>query len=174
MSVILYLHWPQNSTLGVENKSKFLASLSASILAALGLSLLLLHEERRSDRASVLATLYLFTIALCDVVYLFLTSQKTSHTDFWHVVFIRCCMHTALLLLEWCTDRLPPLCTPNKVHSPDEFYSVVNRALFIWINPFLVHGYKNILIQEDMPPLSQDMRPEVTRCAILKTWSQRG
>ncbi|KAK0708156.1 putative ABC transporter [Lasiosphaeris hirsuta] len=57
--------------------------------------------------------------------------------------------------------------------SPEECSGILSKAFFFWINPILARGYRNILIQHDLPHLSRDMRPEAIREGILKAWSQR-
>lgn len=83
-------------------------------------------------------------------------------------------MHSALLILECCVQGRPAFSELNKQQSPEELYGVLGRVLFTWINPILLRGYRGILVNQDSPPLGQDMKPEFTRKAILQAWSQRG
>ncbi|KAH8689022.1 putative ABC transporter [Talaromyces proteolyticus] len=57
--------------------------------------------------------------------------------------------------------------------SPEELHGVLSRVFLIWINRVLLRGYKNILVNQDAPPLSPDTKPEVTRRRMLSAWSQR-
>ncbi|KAH3540206.1 hypothetical protein KXV64_006099 [Aspergillus fumigatus] len=61
----------------------------------------------------------------------------------------------------------------NEHQPPEELYGILSRLLFIIINPILLRGYKSILVGRDLPTLSQGMKPEFTRKAILQAWSQR-
>lgn len=173
LSVILLSYWTKVSILDVQHKTTFLVSLFASILAALGLSLLLLQEQQRSHKASDLATLYLLASILCDVVHLTMPSDTARHTNTSRPVLLRCCMHSALLVLE-CRAKRPAFSALSKHQPPEELYGILSRVLFTWINPILLQGYKNILVDQDLPSLSRDMKPEFTRQAILQTWSQLG
>ena len=160
-------------TLDIQYKTSLLLSLVASILAALGLSLLLLQEQQRSPRASDLATLYLLASILCDAVYLTMPLESARHTNISHPVIIRCCIHSTLLVLESRAKNLA-FSVLSKDQSPEELHGVLSRVFFAWIIPILLQGYKNILVDEDLPSLSRDIKPEFTRKAILHAWSQRG
>ncbi|TVY68841.1 ABC transporter FUM19 [Lachnellula suecica] len=87
-------------------------------------------------------------------------------------ILVRCFMHMILLVLENHGKR-PALNVFNKSQSPEELSGILEKVFFIWINPILIQGYRNILVDQDLPPLNRDLTPEVTRKAILQTWSQR-
>ena len=156
-----------------QHQTSFLFSLSFSILAALGLSILFLLEQQRSHEASDLATLYLLASIICDGIYLLMPNKAPSNRDAQRPVVLRCCLHCILLALEW-HARGVVLSDPGKDQDPEQFRGVLSRALFIWINPILLRGYHSILTDQDMPYLSEDMKPDSTRKEILRTWSQRG
>ncbi|KAE8384470.1 P-loop containing nucleoside triphosphate hydrolase protein [Aspergillus alliaceus] len=173
LSLILSSYCTKVSRLDVQHKAIFLASLFASIPAALGLSVLLLQEQQRSQRPSDLARLYLLSSILCDAVHLATPSKIARHANTLRPVLLRCCMHSALLVLECCAKGRPAFSELNKQQSPEELCGVLSRVLFTWINPILLRGYRGILVNQDSPPLGQDMKPEFTRKAILQAWSQR-
>lgn len=83
-------------------------------------------------------------------------------------------MHLALLILKYCTGGDLAFSNINKHQPPEELYSILSRLLFIFINLILLRGYKSILVGRDLPTLSQGIKPEFTRKAILQAWSQRG
>ena len=139
----------------------------------MGLSLLLFLEQQRSLKASDLAILYLVAAILCDAVVLTMPSEVLEHTDISRPVLVRCFMHFVLLVLE-CRTKRSAFSALNNHLSLEELHSVLSRALFTWINPILFQGYKNILVDQDLSSLSRDMKPEFTRDAILRAWSQRG
>ncbi|KAH8596734.1 putative ABC transporter [Bisporella sp. PMI_857] len=150
----------------------FVTSLLASLLAAPGLSLLLHLEQRRSLKPSDLATLYLVAMLICDTVLLTVQSGVAAHPEISRPVQIRCCIHFVILMLELRTKRLD-FNIINKQQSPEELNGVLSRAFFTWIIPILLQGYRNVLIDQDLPFLSHDIKPELTRKKILQTWSQR-
>lgn len=174
LAIILTLTWIELSGLSVQLKSEYLGSLILSILAALCLSLLLLQEERRSDRASDLAVLYLLASTLCDVIILATPSSVVRHAHFSRMVLFRCSTHATLLLLECYTKRRTACHDFTVAVSPEERHGILNRVFFIWINPILLRGYTSILVNQDLPSLGQSMKPELTRESIIESWSKRG
>jgi hypothetical protein len=109
---------------------------------------------------------------LCDIVHLFMLSKAATIPTISRLMFLRCSVHSVLLILESCANA-PVLSVPGKQQSPEELSGVLGRTLFTWVNPILLRGYNSILTSQDLPPLSQSMKPESTRKAILKTWAQR-
>lgn len=144
-------------------------SLSASLAAALGLSLLLFLEQRRSAGPSDLAVLYLLACVGSDVMLLTMPAQGFAGPRVQKPAVMRLSLYSALLLLETAgkgCDRLG--------ESPEESHGVLSRAFFTWINPILLKGYRTILVQDDLPPVRSDMRPERTREAMIRAWNERG
>ncbi|KAI0859592.1 putative ABC transporter [Xylaria cubensis] len=87
-------------------------------------------------------------------------------------VVVRCTVFSALLVGEYCVKR-PALHNTSDCLLSEYTRGVLNRLLFLWINPILSRGYRNILRPQDVPPLSQDMNSDHTRMAMLQAWSQR-
>lgn len=141
-------------------------SLSASLVAALGLSLLLFLEQRRSAAPSDLAVLYLLASAGCEIMLLTMPAQGYANP---RPTVIRLFLYSALLLLETAGKG----CV-RQGESPEESHGVLSRAFFTWINPILLRGYRTILVEDDMPPVRSDMRPDRTREAMLRAWNGRG
>lgn len=146
-------------------------SLSASLVAALGLSLLLFLAQARTGKPSDFATLYLLASVSCDVVLLTLPSGEDTTTGVSSPVIVRLIFSSALVALQTARD-LRGYVAPDR--SPEESSGLLSRVLFTWINPSLVRGYKNILTHGDLPHLRTDMKPELTRDAMIRTWEQRG
>jgi ATP-binding cassette subfamily C (CFTR/MRP) protein 1 len=143
------------------------------MVAALGLGPLLLLEQRRSLKPSDLATMYLVASILCDIALLAMRSGVAAHVEISRPVRIRFLMQFVLLILEIWSKR-STLSISNNTLSPEELNGVLSRVFFTWINPILLRGYQIILVEQDLPPLSQDIKPKVTREAILQAWSERG
>ncbi|CZR52737.1 related to multidrug resistance protein [Phialocephala subalpina] len=170
LSIISLIYLINYLTSPTQNETPLVASILISIFADLGLGLLLFLSQRRSLRPSDLATLYLISSILCDVILLTIPSGLPPYSS--HLIALRCMFHFALLILE-CRNRLLVDGATNKSQSPEETSGVLSRVFFSWINPILIQGYKNILIDQDLPPLSQELRPKATRRGILQAWDQR-
>ncbi|KAI1756695.1 putative ABC transporter [Xylaria castorea] len=172
LSIILTSYWAKLSSPDSQNETTFLVALFTSALAALGLSVLLFLEQQRSHKGSDLATLYLCASILCDVVYLTMPAKAAKPTSSSRPVVIRCIFFSALLLWECCVKHSAVHDIGDRLLSED-MRGVLSRLLFVWINPILAQGYRNILLPQDVPPLSQDMKSERTRMAMIQAWSQR-
>ncbi|KAI0391308.1 putative ABC transporter [Xylariaceae sp. FL0594] len=170
LSVTLSLFWPDAFVLHIPHQAYFLSSLMASIIASLGLSVLLFHEQSRYHKPSDLPRLYLLCIAICDAIYLTLPTDSDRGLSTRLPVVLRCVAHTALFLLEcWTRPRL----VDDGWTSAEEANGMLGRAFFTWINPFLIQGYKNVLVDQDLTPLNRDMKPALTRRAVFGSWSRR-
>jgi len=173
LSVILLAYLAELLTSSEEHELLFVASLIASLVAALGLSLLLYLEQKWSPKPSDIATLYLVASILCDVVLLTDPAGTTAHTETPRPVLVRCLMHLTLLIFERYSKHSIPSAL-GEPRSPEELSGVLSRVFFTWINPILFQGYKNLLVDQDLPPLSRGLKPKVIRKAILQAWDQRG
>lgn len=148
-------------------------SVSASMVAALGLGILCFLEQDGPARPSDLAVLYLLASVGCDLALLTMPARAYTSTRTSIPVVVRLSINTALLVSNSSGRRsVRSNSTPGK--SPEESNGVLSRVFFTWINPILLKGYRRILTLEDLPPLRSDMRPERTRETILSTWGQRG
>ncbi|ATZ47318.1 hypothetical protein BCIN_02g06110 [Botrytis cinerea B05.10] len=136
------------------------------------MSLLLVLENKRSPKPSDLAVLYLLPSIICDVLLLTMPPKIQALSTASQPLLARCVLHSAILVFESC-DKRPSLGSSSNLQSPEESHGVLGRVLYTWINPILFQGYTNILVDQDLPPLSQDMKPEFIRKSMLQTWSLR-
>jgi ATP-binding cassette subfamily C (CFTR/MRP) protein 1 len=141
--------------------------------AALGLSLLLVLEQRRSARASDVTVLYLAVETMCDLLLLTMQLGFSALSGVSYPVVARCSIHLLLLVLESCNIGYW-IDISSELQCPEESSSLLGRLFYTWINPILLQGSRNILVNQDMPPLGRNMGPESTRTAIIQAWSTRG
>ncbi|KAF8851871.1 putative ABC transporter [Acephala macrosclerotiorum] len=170
LSIILLAFLVEDLTSPRPHYLSFVVSTLVSIVASLGLSLLLFLSQRRLIQPSDLATLYLVASILCDILLLTIPSGPPSY--FRYPVLLQCLIQLALLILE-CQRKHPADSATFKRLSPEESNGVLSRVFFSWINPILVQGYRNILINQDLPPLGRDLTPKATRRGILQAWDSR-
>ncbi|KAI8633828.1 putative ABC transporter [Xylariaceae sp. FL1651] len=135
-------------------------SLTASLIAMLGLTALLQVEQRRTFRPSGSVIVYLTSSILTDIALLTLPLEAAEPKYYFRPVL----------------GRLPKRANPNILEtplSPEDTESVLGRTFFIWINPILLKGYRNILTKDDLPTTSGKMKPSVTRQRMIRAWEQR-
>ncbi|KAK6853983.1 hypothetical protein PG995_010795 [Apiospora arundinis] len=173
LSAALFLYRAEATALEIQYEARYWLSHFASTLAALGLSLLLFLEQQWCYRISHQATLYLLVSILCDIVYLAIQFYAAERTNLSRPVLIRFCAQLTLFVLEYRTQRRPILGARGKVPHSQKFHGLFSRLLFLWVNPILLQGYRNVLRQTDMPPLDEEMLPGHTRKAMIKSWSER-
>ncbi|KAK8078302.1 hypothetical protein PG996_004472 [Apiospora saccharicola] len=149
-----------------------LISLSVSTSAATKLCLVLLLEQYRASGPSDVTTLYYCASIIIDGVFIWRLLDDPFAAGPHRIVLIRCFAHTCLLVLELRT-KSPAYDRDGRRLSPEERHSILNRAVFAWVNPVLAQGYTRILSEQDMPVPSRDMRPEHYRKLMIHSWSQR-
>lgn len=142
-----------------------LASLAMSLIAALGLNLLLHLEQHRDCKPSCAATLYLLASVLCDLVALAMPSTALHRPP-----PARCLLYAVLLALGC---FMPRPNTPGIPRSEDES-GIFGRLFFTWINPVLLRGYKSRLSSRDLPQLGAGLSAKLSRDSLLGAWNRRG
>ncbi|KAL2070754.1 hypothetical protein VTL71DRAFT_13780 [Oculimacula yallundae] len=173
LSIALFPYWVNVLAFNLERNVYFLVALFTSQLGTLGLSLLLLVEYQGSLNPSDLTSIYLIASILCDAVYLTMPLGVARQAGAFRIVAFRCFIYLIILVLENLTIRTA-FEEASKEQSPEETHGVMSRVLFTWINPILYRGYSNVLVDADLPPLSEDIKPEFTRRDMIRTWSSRG
>ncbi|KAI0814233.1 putative ABC transporter [Xylaria sp. FL0064] len=167
---ILMSYWTDLSRFNFPYINR-LISLLVFGLATVGLSLRLFHEQQ-SHKPSIRVILRLCVCLLCDSIYLALPSSTAIWANTSYPVLLRCCVHSVFLVLEF-SVRIFASGSASKCQSPEELHGVLGKVLFTWINPILLQGYRNTLVDQELPQLSPDIKPEATRKAILQAWSER-
>lgn len=163
LPVYLFLH-----LFSSQLEPLLLLSVATSLIAAVGLNLLTYLGQRRASKHSDSATLYLLASVLCDSVALTVPSSVRRPPP------ARCLLHTLLLVLECFLPRANQQGTPRKNQAPEDNAGTLNRLLFAWINPFLLQGYKSLLLSYDLPSLPLDMSAKLIRQAMVESWNRRG
>ncbi|KAK3301707.1 P-loop containing nucleoside triphosphate hydrolase protein [Chaetomium strumarium] len=144
-----------------------LLSLAASLIAALGLNLLMYLEQRRANKPSDLAILYLLASVACDLVALTVPSAVRRPPP------ARWLLHTLLLVLESFESPVNQAWTPRKSQAPEDNSSILSRLFFAWINPVVLRGYRSLLLSDDSPPLPRDLDAKLSKQGMVESWNRR-
>ena len=126
-------------------------------------------EHRRSVRPPDLVVLYLLSTSLLDAVCLALP----SYLDMPFGLTLGLAAKVVLLLLE-CQRKDSILPDARKQRSGEENASLFSKAFFWWIHPILALGYRNILLNHDLPPIKRSLKSSTLRSNIMDTWHRRG
>ncbi|KAG7285995.1 hypothetical protein NEMBOFW57_008291 [Staphylotrichum longicolle] len=105
--------------------------LRLSLVATMGLNVLLYLEQCRVSKPSDLATLYLLAAVLSD------------------------------------------LGMPQRKQAPEDRSGILGRLFLVWVTPTVLSGYRNMLLRDDLPSLSQELRVKSSRKAMVELWRRR-
>lgn len=147
--------------------------MAISLIATLGLTLLLFIEHKCSFKPSDSGIVYLISSMSIDVILLTLPTEAMESRKFFRPVLGRFLHDLALLVLENLPKQEIPSTFKTRL-SPEETRGVLSRTFFAWINPILLKGYRNILTNEDLPTLGRDIKPDITRQRMIRAWDKRG
>ncbi len=173
ITALFFVKWITLGPSAGRSDLLFASSLATSPAAGLGLGYLLYREKQQLSKPSNLASWYLVAVAICDVLALTAPSSVPLEDLVKQLLLVRLGVHVLLLVLE-SFDSRPTTDSERNLSSPEERSGIIGKAFFSWINPILARGYKNLLVDSDLPPLSCDIKPDSARKAALAAWSQRG
>lgn len=142
--------------------------LRLSLVATMGLNALLYLEQRRVSKPSDLATLYLLAAVLSDLVTLTVPSAgRRPPTG-------RCLLRALLLILSCVLPDTIPQGMPQRKQAPEDRSGILGRLFLVWVTPIVLSGYRNMLLSDDLPSLSQELRVKSSREAMVELWRRRG
>ncbi|KIW17984.1 hypothetical protein PV08_02270 [Exophiala spinifera] len=140
--------WAAPSAQSLRTRASIPAA-SLSFAATLGLACLSYTEHMRSITPSLIINLYLLLTLPLDfaqVRSLWLRGADSAVTPiFTSVTSIKAC----LLLVE-AIEKASLLLPPFKSSSPESTSGIYSRALFWWLNPLFLLGYKTILSDDNL------------------------
>ncbi|KAI1383398.1 ABC transporter [Hypoxylon trugodes] len=160
----------ENST--INGGDLHVASQALEFVAALNLCALSWIEHHRSFYPSHLIILYLIASLIRDgaeIPWSFLGSHDRLVDD---PVLARVVLEVALLA----TESLQKTYIEGSLYegvSLEERSSVLDRVFFWWINPVLLEGYRNVLLNSDLPSIDSKLLSKPVRVAALRAWDQR-
>lgn len=134
-----------------------------SFASAFALALLSHLEHRRSIRPSFLASVYILVTLIFDIArtrtHWLLRQDDAVAATLTAIVAVKLVM----LVLEASEKRSILLAIYNN-YSTESTGGPFNRALFCWLNPLLLKGYRSVLSIDDLFPINENLSSrEVTR-----------
>ncbi|KAI1405376.1 putative ABC transporter [Hypoxylon fuscum] len=172
LSGFLLFHLLSAFNPSTQIRASFIVSMAISLIATLGLTLLLFIEHKCSFKPSDSGIVYLISSMSIDVILLTLPTEAMESRKFFRPVLGRFLHDLALLVLENLPKQEIPSTFKTRL-SPEETRGVLSRTFFAWINPILLKGYRNILTNEDLPTLGRDIKPDITRQRMIRAWDKR-
>ncbi|KAI1382387.1 ABC transporter [Hypoxylon crocopeplum] len=148
------------------------ASRTLEFIATLILCVLSWLEHRRSIRPSDLIVLYLLGCLIRDGFEIPWVVQRQRDWLMQDPILARMILEVALFATENLQKDRIQMSTHEDV-SLEETSSILSRAFFWWINPILSEGYRNVLLNCDLPSIDTKLRSKPIRGAALYAWNQR-
>jgi len=145
-------------------------NLGLSLLAAIGLSVLIIQSHRRSIRSSDLAILYLTATCILEFVWITVPTHPGSTPFMIWATFVSA---FALLPLE-CQGKQDIWLGGHEILGPEDEANCLSRAFFWWTHDILARGYKKVLNDDDLPPIDRNLASREVRSRIIQVWNSRG
>ena len=149
-----------------------LAHLVPSAAAAIGVCLLSRTEHRRSVTPSTLIVLYLLASLTLDSIWLLIPSLALDSRLDSRFLLVQLAAKATLLAVE-CPNKEKVLVSRYQELSPEERSGVLQRVFFWYINPVLVRGYDNILVEDDLPSLDRQTWSGELRQSAERVWKEQ-
>lgn len=143
-----------------------------SLVAALGLLVLSPLAHKRTLRPSDLITAYLLVKLILGLLCLQFQEEHDLRSPCGMLVIVQPLSTLALLLFELRSKRAV-LLQPFANQPPEATTSFLGNWLFLWVNPILWKGYKNILSQDELPTLDEHMSSKSLRLLTREVWDAR-
>lgn len=158
---------------GSLNARASLASVATTFIASLGISYLSIVEHRRTIRPSTVVIAFLLLTSLISVVWW--TVPLPKQDDVLLRVLVSCQIFLNLLMLVNESYSKRKILTQFWHElSNEETSGLLERALFLWINPILAEGYRIVLLESSLPRIHSSLSSSRLRDAIWEKWNSRG
>ena len=146
-----------------------IAAASVSFIASLATFIVSYMEHRRSPRPSVLLNSFLFISLLLDITIL---------RSVWLSIFIETNLKAiytastairAIMLVLEAVERRSLLAGE---YPPEATSGLYGRAMFIWVTPLLMTGFRRLLQSSDLYALDKDMDPALINERFWRQWNK--
>nr|POE50463.1 abc transporter c family member 9 [Quercus suber] len=165
----LLVLWAKTSSATIVHTRATLATASLTFVASLGVGLLSWLGHQRALRPSFILSVYLlFSIILdlprCRTLWL-LRSDASIAAVFTSSIALR----VVLLVLET-VEKRSMLSASYRNTSAESTRGPFNLALFLWLVPLFVKGYKKILVLDDLEQFDPKLQSKPLSRALVDTW----
>lgn len=141
-----------------------------SFCNAVAFSALSYLEHSKSLRPSALLNTYLFFSLLFDVVRARILWLRGDDISFSALFTASLAMKAIMLILEsWRKSPLGEM--RNK--SPEESAGIFALSLFLWLNRLVIHGFRKLLLMEDLYPMAEKMSAESLHHEFWAKWTSQ-
>ena len=131
-----------------------------------------LVEHNHALRPSSLFIIYLFVSCVFDAVQVRTLFLRGRYGALSGVLLATVLLKLTLLYLE-AKNKRSYLKEPYRLFPPETLAGIFNRAVFWWLNPTFVQGYKTGLTLDSLCDIDVSLKSSTVQARILRTWDER-
>lgn len=136
-----------------------IASLTVQLCTVISLGILSYWEHRNTVRPSVLISVYLILTSILDAARARTQSLIPGNTKVAVLFIVIVVLKLSVLAIE--TKEKSHILLPEYSELSSELRSsLLSRALFLWLNPLLLLGFRGVLASQDLPPIYEKLSSE--------------
>lgn len=151
----------------VGYRAVFLASTTLQICATIILAVLSYWEQRNTVRPSFLITTYLFVTCILDAARARTQALIPGHGQNIIAAMLVAGLGVKVIMFFIETKEKQKLLFPEHSDvSQESRSSILSRALFLWLNPLLMSGFRSVLHDNELPTIYEKLSSEALNARV--------
>jgi hypothetical protein len=147
------------------------ASTAFQLFAAISLGLLSHWEHRNTVRPSLLISTYLSLSCILDAArartQALIPGQTTVSSVLMGTIAVK-----GLVLITEARDKTDILLADFSSSSSELRSNIFSRALFLWLNPLLLMGFRDVISSQDLPAIHGKLSSEKLVARVQSNWKK--
>ncbi|KAL3712035.1 hypothetical protein TMatcc_000730 [Talaromyces marneffei ATCC 18224] len=147
------------------------ASTVLQLFAAISLGLLSHWEHRNTVRPSLLISTYLLLSCVLDAArartQALIPGQTTVSSVLIGTIAVK-----GLALITEARDKTDILLADFSSSSSELRSNIFSRALFLWLNPLLLMGFRDVISSQDLPAIHEKLSSEKLVARVQSNWKK--
>ena len=127
-------------------------------------------EHVRSIRPSTVLILYFGISTLFDAVRIRTVFRLTSSLEVPGILIGSLCFKILILLLE-SYEKQSLIISREHQYPRETTAGIINRSLFLWLNPLFIQGYTKWLTTETLMPIDSDILSASQPVSLIDKWN---
>lgn len=145
------------------------ASATLQLCAAVSLGLLSHWEHRNTVRPSILISTYLILTSVLDAARVRTQALIPGQTNITGILIATVAVKLVALMIE--SRGKTSLLVPEYAGPSAELHSnIFSRAFFLWLNPLLSMGFRNVLSIQDLPGIHEKLASKALASRVQTNW----
>ncbi|KAI4600498.1 hypothetical protein KJ359_000853 [Pestalotiopsis sp. 9143b] len=145
----------------VGYRAVFLASTTLQICATIILAVLSYWEHRNTVRPSFLVTTYLFITCILDAARARTQALIPGHgQNIIAAMLVAGLVVKVIMFFVETKEKQNILFPEHSGISQESRSSILSRALFLWLNPLLMSGFRSVLHDKELPTIYEKLSSE--------------